>query len=67
MNMRKVFLSTVAGIVAGIGIDSMFSIPRGVRSQRATAYKKGGSAFTKGKRVKSQRVRSNRRSAKAKR
>jgi len=65
MNMKKVFLSVVAAGIMPIG--RMFQIPKGTRGTRAMNYSKGGKAFTRGKRAKSQRVRANKRKAKAKR
>ena len=67
MNIKKVFLSTVAGIASGMSIGKMFSIQKGIREKREMTYSTGGKSFTRGKRAKSQSVRANRRKAKVKR
>ena len=63
--MSRLKLMSMAGIASMFGLNSMFKIPK----VPMINYKKGhgnGRAFTKGKRSKSLKVRSNRMKAKRK-
>ena len=66
MNMRNILLSTVAGAMTFAGDFLKIKQRYSIGKIRVNTYKTGGKAFTKGKKSKSLKIRSNRLKAKNK-